>query len=350
MVDQGDKLLIEGSHIHGGDQMVARDKVLVGSLLAAVVAVGAAPALAGVSRTYGLFYQVNNLQTTATSADPYFWSASLRWFGVAGDLTAGTVLTPEPASTLYDMNEVAPGAFLYETGSNSEAEMLSGLPTGVYTFNVSGGSLGTDTGIATMPDPIHWPSDVPLFDEATFASFTTVDAAAPLTLGFNTFTTSAPIGFTFLVISQDSNFAQPVAQNVSTSETSFEVPAGTLLPNTHYTIVLYFITLTYTPSASFGGSQSYSGANYVTQAALFTGAPSVACALADVASDSLDTTRNPNGSIGAEDLDAFIAGFIAEDAAISDVASDSLDTTYNPNGTVGAEDLDAFIASFIAGC
>jgi len=75
-----------------------------------------------------------------------------------------------------------------------------------------------------------------------------------------------------------------------------------------------------------------------------------ACSLADVASDSLDTARNPNNAIGSEDLDAFIAGFIADNTAIADVASDSLDTTYNPNGSVGSEDLDAFIASFIAGC
>ena len=70
--------------------------------------------------------------------------------------------------------------------------------------------------------------------------------------------------------------------------------------------------------------------------------------MADVASDGLDTTYSPNGSVGAEDLDAFIAGFIAENAAIADVASDGLDTTRNPNGSVGSEDLDAFIAAFIA--
>jgi len=75
-----------------------------------------------------------------------------------------------------------------------------------------------------------------------------------------------------------------------------------------------------------------------------------ATCLADVASDSLDTARNPNNAVGSEDLDAFIAGFIADNTAIADVASDSLDTTYNPNGSVGSEDLDAFIASFIAGC
>jgi len=78
--------------------------------------------------------------------------------------------------------------------------------------------------------------------------------------------------------------------------------------------------------------------------------PPTGCAIADVASDSLDTVRNPNNSIGPEDLDAFIAGFIAGNAAIADVASDSLDTVFTPNGFVGPEDLDAFIASFIAGC
>jgi len=72
--------------------------------------------------------------------------------------------------------------------------------------------------------------------------------------------------------------------------------------------------------------------------------------LADVASDSLDTAFNPNGSVGAEDLDAFIGGFVAGNVAIADVASDSLDATRAPNGAVGSEDLDAFIAAFIAGC
>jgi len=73
------------------------------------------------------------------------------------------------------------------------------------------------------------------------------------------------------------------------------------------------------------------------------------CGLADIVSDSLDTDPCANGSIGPEDLDAFIAAFISGNL-LADVASDSLDTTYNPNGAVGSEDLDAFIAGFIAGC
>ena len=72
--------------------------------------------------------------------------------------------------------------------------------------------------------------------------------------------------------------------------------------------------------------------------------------IADVASDSLDATRTPNYNVGAEDLDAFIAGFVGDNLLIADIASDSLDQAYNPNGSVGPEDLDAFIAAFIGGC
>ena len=85
---------------------------------------------------------------------------------------------------------------------------------------------------------------------------------------------------------------------------------------------------------------------YVRGASLAT-AP--AC-LADVASDSADVVRNANGSVGPEDLEAFVNGFIAENAAIADVASDSSDTTFNPNRSVGPEDLEAFVNGFIAGC
>jgi len=104
--------------------------------------------------------------------------------------------------------------------------------------------------------------------------------------------------------------------------------------------------------AGFTGATGAATATHAIHSWSFSTGPQgpLSCGLADVASDSLDTARTPNNSIGPEDLDAFIAGFIAENTAIADVASDSLDTTYSPNGFVGPEDLDAFIGSFVAGC
>jgi len=114
-------------------------------------------------------------------------------------------------------------------------------------------------------------------------------------------------------------------------------------------------TMTTSPSVlAVWGDGATGNADLKAQLINYDGTLGRTCApatcLADVASDSLDTTRNPNGSVGAEDLDAFIGGFIAANAAIADVASDSLDTTFNPNGSVGSEDLDAFIGAFIRGC
>ena len=78
--------------------------------------------------------------------------------------------------------------------------------------------------------------------------------------------------------------------------------------------------------------------------------PPAPICLADVASDASDVSRTPNSNVGPEDLEAFVNGYIADNAAIADVASDSSDTGYNPNGTVGPEDLEAFINAFIGGC
>jgi len=83
---------------------------------------------------------------------------------------------------------------------------------------------------------------------------------------------------------------------------------------------------------------------------IYWGVFSMQVCIADIASDSLDELRNPNGFVGAEDLDAFIAAFISENVSLADVASDSLDILYNPNGVVGPEDLDAFLAAFVRGC
>lgn len=72
--------------------------------------------------------------------------------------------------------------------------------------------------------------------------------------------------------------------------------------------------------------------------------------LADVASDSSDTLRTPNGTVGGEDLESFVNAFADVNVFVADVASDASDSEYNPNGAVGPEDLEAFINAFIGGC
>jgi len=126
---------------------------------------------------------------------------------------------------------------------------------------------------------------------------------------------------------------------------------GSLTPGVYYVAVVPFVSgtgLNALGADNFQVTNPDAASHPVTLNIRFN--VPLACGIADVASDSLDTTYNPNGAVGPEDLDAFIAAFISNNVAVADVASDSLDTARNPNGFVGSEDLDAFIAAFVAGC
>ena len=61
-------------------------------------------------------------------------------------------------------------------------------------------------------------------------------------------------------------------------------------------------------------------------------APSAACSFADC---------DANGTINLDDLDCFVAGFLAADLAAADC---------DANGTINLDDLDCFVVSFLAGC
>jgi len=69
-------------------------------------------------------------------------------------------------------------------------------------------------------------------------------------------------------------------------------------------------------------------------------------ALSDNASSFVCIVSNTCGATSSNSAGLAVATIFC----LADVASDGLDTIYNPNGSVGPEDLDAFIAAFIAGC
>ncbi|MEQ8769524.1 MAG: S8 family serine peptidase [Phycisphaerales bacterium] len=60
--------------------------------------------------------------------------------------------------------------------------------------------------------------------------------------------------------------------------------------------------------------------------------PSAACSFADC---------DANGAINLDDLDCFVAGFLAADLAAADC---------DGNGAVNLDDIDCFVAAFLAGC
>ena len=207
----------------------------------------------------------------------------------------------------------------------------------VQTAPVSGtATLSAGTWSYTLPVPVQVNYSVLIQGSENPATQTdTVTVSGTITPSVNGQTATSTLTFS-------QNSSQPVTPTPATPPPTpvyFQLPApstATPPPPPAHTLLTLLIT---------GGTVTINGSSSLPG----SGPRVIVARLADVASDSLDATRNPNGSIGPEDLDAFIAGFISNNAAIADVASDSLDTTFNPNGAVGPEDLDAFIANFIAG-
>jgi len=68
------------------------------------------------------------------------------------------------------------------------------------------------------------------------------------------------------------------------------------------------------------------------------------------AADAGSYTMTVSAACGTTTSNAAVLAVGTVSTCVADVASDSLDTTRNSNGSVGSEDLDAFISAVIAGC
>jgi len=317
--------------------------------------------------TFGLIRWIATLTTAPNQAGHTLslrgLSTVARTISPTSDATLQTRFVPSHSSspvesTWYTLGPVAPRIFLRASGlSTTPANYTITLTTapvaiitlgrfepGPITITTAGQGHSTNTHIivfGTDGSPITTPTPFANDDIATSTTRSTLTRTYPqgrylLAIAPSRMATNVPLAaddalgsgaqadFPGTLIADNATANINVAFAINSSSRSINRPATRTDPFT----VLWFSFDVGTPPPP----------------------PPAACNLADIASDSLDTAYNPNNALGPEDLDAFISGFIADNALIADVASDSLDTTRNPNNSVGPEDLDAFITAFITGC
>lgn len=275
---------------------------------------------------------VGDDRTVATGGGVQKWTFNGGTWSLAYTLNAGLgtigARGVDIVATLRGINT------LVATTSNGGG-LFTVIDTGAASSFTSVATATTNTvfrGVRVLPALVAVPCPVPEF---TVSPAGPLNVTAPTSIVLNVVPTNVTWTYEW------SRDGIPLANGVRTSGATG--PVLTINPSEVGDTGLY--TVLVTSNCTFGTPSSATGG----PVNVTVGAAGPDCVnMADVASDSLDTTYNPNGSVGSEDLDAFIAGFISSNAAIADVASDSLDTTRNPNGSVGSEDLDAFIAAFIA--
>jgi hypothetical protein len=213
--------------------------------------------------------------STETSSS---WSFSARVFLTNPDDASSASVTA-PDSTTYSLtsNGASQPTYQYQQGFADQTSLQEQFPSGAYTFGISGGTLGSDSGTVTLPSngTLPFPSAIPSF--TNFTAFQNLNASQAFTFTFAGFTnltsgeTSSNLFFTIFDASGDSVFSESFLPSTTTS---ILLPANELASGEDYTAALVYDNRVTEADAGFdlssGGVNGTAGYDYNTSAAFST--------------------------------------------------------------------------------
>ncbi|HLP82778.1 MAG TPA: hypothetical protein VK157_00375 [Phycisphaerales bacterium] len=190
---------------------------------------------------------------------------------------------------------------------SSQADLLDTFPSGSYSFNWSGGTLGAQSATLNQNFPSGlWPNSFPRFSAATYTGLQNMDATQPFTIAlvssfFPVPASEQTTGGFYISTVQPSGLPGAIiysAQNsgASATLTSRVLPANTLQPGTSY-----FVTWIYTQADLSTPTPAQSGTvefRYTTRLRFTTAAPTIAC-------DDIDFNNNDVFPEDADVIDFF---------------------------------------------
>jgi hypothetical protein len=244
-------------------------------MLVIVALVSAGRASASAVTFYDIFTNNEYSQTSNTqpsTADGFFGTASLS-YTTAGDVGAVQVVNGGSTSPLTLTS--SPGnTFNYSASFSTLASMNAAFPLGSpYTFNISGGNLGTASALLNTPaDALD--SVIPYLTGSSYSQLQGLNPALADTIGINGFSPVAGTtdSYVFLTITRQSDNAVVFQENfLSPSTTSIALAADTLAAGTAYNIDLDYSSRITTPDAGFGTASSLIGFEQRTEIAFTTG-------------------------------------------------------------------------------
>lgn len=225
---------------------------------------------------YDIFKVVAYSQTT--NSQP---STPIGYFGTVGvisnnttDFTAGQVTSASPLSPMT--LSLSGGTGTYQSSLlASMASLNTDFPDGtIYTYQISGGTLGTETATLSTPASDEYSATVPYFTNGGFTSLQGVDASSAINLTWNAYATPAGVNtpLTFIGITQVSDGASVFGVSGSNTFTSTMVAANTLLPDTEYDLDIVYSARNTTANAGFSTASAFTAYDVRTDL-VFTTAP-----------------------------------------------------------------------------
>jgi len=244
--------------------------------LSLVISTLAANAAIGQVTDYALFKEGVFTSTDAGGSTPTGWFLDARIFENPGDSTAASFTNANGVTDA--MSLISPGTFDFSPGLGTKSAMDAASPDGsVSTFRISGGNLGSDSGVFTSPSTPLYPSTVPTFTDFNAIQNLNANQAFTFTInGFAPLTGAADASYLFLSVSDAAGtvFSQDY---LPATTTSILMPADTLAAGQKYFVSLDYENLASTIDngfvASSGGVNPTAGYDYQTSMLFTAGVP-----------------------------------------------------------------------------
>jgi hypothetical protein len=221
--------------------------------LAVLVGTAARPARAEII-FYDLLKSKDYIQTGPSApVAPVEYDGNAGIASAVGDFTNASITSSSPISP-YVLT-IFPGDASWFIALTTKAQLDADIPNGTtYTFNVSGGSLGTQSATLTLPSTDKYAANVPYLTGGSYNALEGMNASAPLTLTFDPFAAVSGANFNFMIVDlYPAGNSQPLINaDLANTASSYTLPANTLQPNTSYTFALSYFVNNFTLNGGFG--------------------------------------------------------------------------------------------------
>jgi hypothetical protein len=203
---------------------------------------------------YDLIKSMDYIQTGPSApVAPVEYDGNAGIASAVGDFTNASITSSSPISP-FGLT-VFPGDASFFIALATKAQLDADIPNGTtYTFNVSGGGVGTQSATLTLPSTDEYAANVPFLTGGSYNALQGMNASAPLTLTFDPFAAVAGTNFDFMIVDfYPAGNSQPLINaDLANTASSYALAANTLQPNTSYTFALSYFVNNFTSNAGFG--------------------------------------------------------------------------------------------------
>ncbi len=234
------------------------------TIAAAAIALGISPAHAAI-QFFGVTKGQNFQQTSnapPTTPSDLFGFMSLTSSN-ATDYTAAQVTTndvvPSPISP-FPLTPIFPGAFTFFNSYSTLSALDTDFPNNaLYTFAISGGTLGSQSSLLLVPPSNRFPSHVPALSGSQYDQLQGMDSTAAFEFNWIGYTPAAGITTPSTFLSITNLSGDPGASwfiSGDNAYTSQLLPGGSLLPGATYNLNLTYYSSIIAPDVFFVGADS----------------------------------------------------------------------------------------------